>query len=195
MEWKFIPFAWYVATRTSRSFKSTCHCCETFWIRGGFFFQMCGKKSCQKFLSTCHSAKIQPYELMWGDVTRLFPPICTRWLPTRDWVRSLKERDFYNKFSHPQHQQFRKSGFGFLSGSVTGRQSGCEWKCTEKKCKQSQCARDGKLSIGNDNAVHSEKLSEIEMKIWFSKRRSRKKRSQTPVVRLEMKDEKKVTIK
>lgn len=102
---------------------------------------------------------------------------------------------FIINFPFHSISNFERADLAILSGNMTGRRRGCEWKCMEKKCKQSQCARDGKLSIGNDNAVHSEKLSEIEMKIWFSKRRSQKKRSQTPVVRLGMKDEEKVTIK
>lgn len=114
MEQRFISFAWYVVQGLAAHLNPHVTAAKLFWNRGEKSFPSVGQKKVAKFfLSTYHSAKILLYELMWCDGTRLFPPICTRWLPTRDWVRSSGERDFYNKFSHPQHQHVRKSGFGF----------------------------------------------------------------------------------
>lgn len=83
------------------------------------------------------------------------------------------EREWtYNEIFHHPASAFSKEQNVFPHFSPSRRMRGIKADALQrrKKCKQSHCARDGSFHLETNDIVHSEKLSEIEMKIWFSKR-------------------------
>lgn len=113
-------------------------------------------------LSTCHSIK-NPIYMSWWWWNKVLSDM-NKMVADARLSANCEGEQLYNEIFHHPASAFSKeqNAFPQFSTILVAKSD-----ILTEKCKQSQCARDWKLSVGNDNAVHSEKLSEIEMKIWF----------------------------